>query len=59
MATCENIIIGAGPYGLSVAAHFRAANIPFEIVGKPMASWRPPHAAGHVPEVGSIRVQSF
>lgn len=40
MATCENIIIGAGPYGLSVAAHFRAANIPFEIVGKPMESWR-------------------
>lgn len=40
MATCENIIIGAGPYGLSIAAHFRAANIAFEIIGKPMESWR-------------------
>src|SRR5579863_2586255 len=32
-------IIGAGPYGLSVAAHFRQRGIPFRIFGRPMDSW--------------------
>ncbi len=32
-------IIGAGPYGLSVAAHFRRNGIPFRIFGRPMDSW--------------------
>jgi FAD-dependent urate hydroxylase len=40
MATLENIIIGAGPYGLSLAAHLRAAAIDHVIVGRPMESWR-------------------
>jgi cation diffusion facilitator CzcD-associated flavoprotein CzcO len=34
------VIIGAGPYGLSIAAHLRAAKRPFEIFGKPLESWR-------------------
>ena len=34
------LIIGAGPYGLSLAAHFTTAGIPFEIIGEPMESWR-------------------
>jgi len=33
-------VIGAGPYGLSIAAHLRAARIPFRIFGIPMQSWR-------------------
>ena len=33
-------IIGAGPYGLSIAAHLRKRNIAFRIFGTPMASWR-------------------
>jgi cation diffusion facilitator CzcD-associated flavoprotein CzcO len=33
-------IIGAGPYGLSVAAHLRARGIGFRIFGKPLHSWR-------------------
>ncbi|HEY2675365.1 MAG TPA: NAD(P)/FAD-dependent oxidoreductase [Steroidobacteraceae bacterium] len=33
-------IIGAGPYGLSIAAHLRAANVPFLIFGEPMENWR-------------------
>jgi FAD-dependent urate hydroxylase len=33
-------IIGAGPYGLSIAAHLRAAKQPFEIFGNPLESWR-------------------
>lgn len=33
-------VIGAGPYGLSVAAHLAARGIAFRIFGSPMASWR-------------------
>jgi thioredoxin reductase len=33
-------IIGAGPYGLSTAAHLRALGVPFRIFGTPMHSWR-------------------
>jgi FAD-dependent urate hydroxylase len=33
-------IVGAGPYGLSLAAHLRAAGVPFRQFGKPMAMWR-------------------
>ena len=36
----ETAIIGAGPYGLSLAAHLRATDIPYEIYGRPMGSWR-------------------
>jgi cation diffusion facilitator CzcD-associated flavoprotein CzcO len=35
----DTAIIGAGPYGLSVAAHFRRSSIPFRIFGRPMDSW--------------------
>jgi thioredoxin reductase len=33
-------IIGAGPYGVSVAAHLKSAGIDFRIFGKPMHRWR-------------------
>ncbi len=33
-------IIGAGPYGLSIATHLRARGIGFHIFGSPMQSWR-------------------
>jgi lysine/ornithine N-monooxygenase len=39
-------IIGAGPYGLSIAAHLRARNVAFRIFGTPMSSWRNHMAAG-------------
>jgi cation diffusion facilitator CzcD-associated flavoprotein CzcO len=32
-------IIGAGPYGLSIAAHLNARDIPFRIFGRPMSVW--------------------
>lgn len=35
----ETTIIGAGPYGLSLAAHLRAARRTFELFGTPMESW--------------------
>lgn len=34
------VIIGAGPYGLSIAAHLRAAGVSFRIFGEPMMNWR-------------------
>jgi len=34
------VIVGAGPYGLSVAAHLRAHGVNFQIFGKPMYTWR-------------------
>lgn len=36
----EVAIIGAGPYGLSLAAHLRAAGVRFRIFGRPMQTWR-------------------
>ena len=32
-------IVGAGPYGLSIAAHLRGRGIPFRMFGRPMDSW--------------------
>lgn len=39
-------IVGAGPYGLSLAAHLEASGIGFRIFGKPMESWRTRMPAG-------------
>ncbi len=33
-------IVGAGPYGLSLGAHLRAAGVPFRQFGVPMQLWR-------------------
>jgi thioredoxin reductase len=33
-------IIGAGPYGLSLAAHLGAGKVSYRIFGSPMSSWR-------------------
>ncbi|MFC7310060.1 FAD-dependent oxidoreductase [Streptomyces monticola] len=38
-------VIGAGPFGLSTAAHLRARGIPVRTFGEPMVSWRE-----HMPE---------
>lgn len=34
------VVIGAGPYGLSIAAHLRQTQLSFRVFGKPMALWR-------------------
>jgi thioredoxin reductase len=34
------VIVGAGPYGLSLAAHLRALGVDLAIFGKPMEMWR-------------------
>ena len=40
MQPIDTAIIGAGPYGLSIAAHLRVAGVPHEIFGEPLESWR-------------------
>lgn len=47
-------IIGAGPYGLSVAAHFRRNGIPFRIFGRPMDSW-----LAHMPKGMMLKSDGF
>src|ERR1700761_5867962 len=37
---CKVAVIGAGPYGLSVAAHLRRAGIATHVFGEPMGFWR-------------------
>src|ERR1700726_2717580 len=37
---CEVAVIGAGPYGLAVAAHLRSARISTRAFGRPMSFWR-------------------
>jgi len=37
---CEVAVIGAGPYGLAVSAHLRAANISTRTFGRPMSFWQ-------------------
>src|SRR5271155_3636958 len=39
-------IIGAGPYGLAVAAHLRAANVSIRVFGEGMSFWRRNMPAG-------------
>ena len=45
-ATTDVAIVGAGPYGLSVAAHLRAAGTRFRQFGLPMNLWRAKMPAG-------------
>lgn len=50
----ETAIIGAGPYGLSIAAHLRGSGIPFRIFGRPMDSrW------AHMPEGMLLKSDGF
>ena len=39
-------IVGAGPYGLSIAAHLRKTEVTYRIFGNPMQTWREQMPAG-------------
>jgi len=54
MKTCEVAIIGAGPYGLSIAAHLKARQVDFRIFGNPMHTWR-----NHMPEGMRLKSEGF
>ena len=45
-ADCDVAIIGAGPYGLSCAAHLKARGVDHAIFGPPMRMWRDNMPAG-------------
>jgi len=36
----EVVVIGAGPYGLAVAAHLKARGVATHAFGEPMSFWR-------------------
>lgn len=36
----DTLIIGAGPYGLSLASHLREAGVEHRLLGDPMSAWR-------------------
>jgi Pyridine nucleotide-disulphide oxidoreductase len=48
------VVIGAGPYGLSVAAHLKARGIDFRIFGRPMETWR-----AHMPKGMRLKSDGF
>ena len=54
MKKIENLIIGAGPYGLSIAAHLKEWKIPFQLYGTPMESWR-----DYMPDGMLLRSEAF
>ena len=39
-AGCEAAIVGAGPYGLAVAAHLKAQGVATRVFGEPLSFWR-------------------
>jgi len=39
-AAAPVVVVGAGPYGLAVAAHLKGRGVPARVFGEPMASWR-------------------
>lgn len=50
----DTAIVGAGPYGLSMAAHFRHQGIPHRIFGYPMDSW-----LSHMPKEMLLKSEGF
>lgn len=50
----DTAIIGAGPYGLSLAAHLAASGREFRIFGSPLASWR-----AHMPKGMHLKSDGF
>jgi thioredoxin reductase len=45
-ASIDVAIVGAGPYGLSIAAHLTALGVAFRIFGRPMHAWQAHMPAG-------------
>lgn len=43
---CQVAVLGAGPYGLSAAAHLRAAGVSCRVFGRPMGTWTTAMPAG-------------
>lgn len=52
--TLDLVIIGAGPYGLSIAAHLANTGLSFRIFGSPMQVWR-----NHMPKGMHLKSEGF
>lgn len=50
----STVIVGAGPYGLSLAAHLRHAGVSFRIFGRAMDSW-----VSHMPRGMRLKSDGF
>jgi thioredoxin reductase len=50
----DTVIIGAGPYGLCIAAHLAKSSLTFRIFGSPMQSWR-----SHMPKGMLLKSEGF
>ncbi len=46
MSTSQVLIIGAGPFGLSISSHLRGLGVDHVIVGRPLDTWRAHMPAG-------------
>src|SRR5215831_9779954 len=51
-STVDVAIIGAGPYGLSIASHLQQRGVEHRIFGAPMQAWRSMSAGMHLKSVG-------
>ncbi|MFF4249920.1 NAD(P)-binding domain-containing protein [Streptomyces sp. NPDC001663] len=47
-------VVGAGPYGLAIAAHLQARRVPHRIFGEPMQGWR-----SHMPREMYLKSSPF
>ena len=54
MRASEVLIVGAGPYGLSISTHLRGRGIDHLIVGRPMDTWRT-----HMPTGMYLKSETF
>src|SRR4051794_28891449 len=54
MKFCDVAIVGAGPHGLSLAAHLAARGIDFRIFGRPLNTW-----AEHMPKNMVLKSDGF
>lgn len=54
MSDCDVLVIGAGPFGLSISAHLSARGVDHRIVGRPMDTWK-----AHCPPGMKLRSEPY
>jgi FAD-dependent urate hydroxylase len=54
VSTDEVLVIGAGPFGLSISAHLRGLGVSHRIVGRPMDTWR-----AHMPTGMNLKSEPY